>query len=74
MGAPWRGCPQKEDLTGGGVSVGQAGLLERPGADGSSSLGVAVVAGQFCPVTWQLPMHYPCGEGGCQRKCTKAIT
>ena len=45
MGTPQRACPQKEDLAVGGVSVGQARLLDSPGTDGSSGSGVAVAAG-----------------------------
>ena len=70
---PSKGRSGKTGMTGG-VSGGRAGLLMSPGADGSSGLDVAIVAGPVSPCHAVAANMSSYGKGGCWRKCTRAIT
>ena len=72
-GVPINGRSGKRGMMGGGVLVRWPVLLEGPRVVDSPSLGTAVVAGVFCPVTWQPPMPCLYSKKELLRKCTRAV-
>ena len=72
-GVPTKGRSDRRGARGGGVPVGQDGLLEEPGAGDSSGCGATVVAGAFCPVTQWSPMPHLYSKMEPQKKHTRAV-